>query len=163
MTTVSVSNVSLGNSAELVFCHINANRAFCISCVIYTDMTGVEEVPLCRPSRGSSRADDFSPNTNGDAPCAVEEDLKPEEEELVPKAARPIQIVVANGNDHKFELDEVALEKILMQDHIKDLNVVVLSVAGAFRKGKSFLLDFMLRYMHNQVSVSYSSMLLTCP
>ncbi|KAM9477899.1 atlastin-2 isoform 2-T2 [Clarias gariepinus] len=119
------------------------------------DMTGVEEVPLCRPSRGSSRADDFSPNTNGDAPCAVEEDLKPEEEELVPKAARPIQIVVANGNDHKFELDEVALEKILMQDHIKDLNVVVLSVAGAFRKGKSFLLDFMLRYMHNQSSESW--------
>lgn len=114
-------------------------------------MTGVEEVPLCHP-HGSSRVDELSPDTNGVAPCAVEEDLKPEEEELVAEGARPIQIVVANEDDHKFELDAVALEKILMQDHIKDLNVVVLSVAGAFRKGKSFLLDFMLRYMHTQVS-----------
>uniref|UniRef100_A0A3Q3IKE9 GB1/RHD3-type G domain-containing protein n=1 Tax=Monopterus albus TaxID=43700 RepID=A0A3Q3IKE9_MONAL len=44
---------------------------------------------------------------------------------------------------------------ILLQDHIKDLNVVVVSVAGAFRKGKSFLLDFMLRYMHSQKSRSW--------
>lgn len=67
------------------------------------------------------------------------------------KKAKPIQIVLANEDDHGFELDAPALEKILLQDHIKDLNVVVVSVAGAFRKGKSFLLDFMLRYMHSQV------------
>lgn len=65
--------------------------------------------------------------------------------------ARPIQIVLANEDEHSFELDAAALEKILLQDHVKDLNVVVVSVAGAFRKGKSFLLDFMLRYMHHQV------------
>lgn len=65
--------------------------------------------------------------------------------------AKPIQIVVANEDEHSFELDAAALEKILLQDHVKDLNVVVVSVAGAFRKGKSFLLDFMLRYMHRQV------------
>ncbi|MCI4376459.1 hypothetical protein PGIGA_G00188730 [Pangasianodon gigas] len=119
------------------------------------DMTGVEEVPLYHPSHDSGRVDELSPDTNKVAPCAVEEDLKPEEEELVTEGARPIQIVVANQDDHKFELDAEALEKILMQDHIKDLNVVVLSVAGAFRKGKSFLLDFMLRYMHNQSSESW--------
>ena len=66
--------------------------------------------------------------------------------------AGPIQIVVANEDEHSFELDEAALENILLQDHVKDLNVVVVSVAGAFRKGKSFLLDFMLRYMHSQVT-----------
>ncbi|XP_018117391.1 atlastin-2 isoform X2 [Xenopus laevis] len=65
---------------------------------------------------------------------------------------RPIQIVLAHEDDHNFELDETALESILMQDHIRDLNVVVLSVAGAFRKGKSFLLDFMLRFMYSQSS-----------
>ena len=59
--------------------------------------------------------------------------------------ARPVQIVVAHEDDHDFELDEVALERILLQEHVRDLNVVVVSVAGAFRKGKSFLLDFMLR------------------
>ncbi|KAK3554208.1 hypothetical protein QTP70_020086 [Hemibagrus guttatus] len=119
------------------------------------DMTGIEEVPRCRASHDLSRIDELSPNTNGVSPCAVEEDLNPEEEELVPEGARPIQIVVASEDDHKFELDAEALEKILMQDHIKDLNVVVLSVAGAFRKGKSFLLDFMLRYVHNQSSESW--------
>lgn len=107
-------------------------------------MTGVEDVPLSRASHDSSSMDRVSP-------CKVEEELSPKEEELVTEGALPIQIVVANNDDHKFELDAGALEKILMQDHIKDLNVVVLSVAGAFRKGKSFLLDFMLRYMHTQV------------
>ncbi|XP_053316603.1 atlastin-2 isoform X2 [Spea bombifrons] len=65
---------------------------------------------------------------------------------------RPIQIVLAHEDDHNFELDEKALESILMQEHIRDLNVVVVSVAGAFRKGKSFLLDFMLRFMYSQKS-----------
>ncbi|CAL8298922.1 unnamed protein product [Merluccius merluccius] len=78
-----------------------------------------------------------------------------QEEEKVKKVAEkavagPIQIVLANEDEHSFELDEAALENILLQDHVKDLNVVVVSVAGAFRKGKSFLLDFMLRYMHSQ-------------
>uniref|UniRef100_A0A673HBR3 Atlastin-2-like n=1 Tax=Sinocyclocheilus rhinocerous TaxID=307959 RepID=A0A673HBR3_9TELE len=95
-----------------------------------------------------------SSDTNGVAPCAVEEELEPEEDS-VPEGARPIQIVITNEDHHKFELDAAALEKILMQEHVKDLNVVVVSVAGAFRKGKSFLLDFMLRYMHNQSSESW--------
>uniref|UniRef100_A0A669EXX8 Atlastin GTPase 2 n=1 Tax=Oreochromis niloticus TaxID=8128 RepID=A0A669EXX8_ORENI len=66
----------------------------------------------------------------------------------VASMARPIQIVQAN--EHNFELNATALEEVLLQKHVKDLNVVVVSVAGAFRKGKSFLLDFMLRYMHNR-------------
>ncbi|XP_040033874.1 atlastin-2 [Gasterosteus aculeatus] len=78
---------------------------------------------------------------------AVEEEA---EEEGAEGAARPIQVVLANEDEHSFELDAAALERILLQDHVKDLNVVVVSVAGAFRKGKSFLLDFMLRYMHRQ-------------
>ncbi|XP_056147366.1 atlastin-2 [Lampris incognitus] len=69
--------------------------------------------------------------------------------------ARPVQIVVTNEDEHSFELDAAALEEILLQDHVKDLNVVVVSVAGAFRKGKSFLLDFMLRYMYNQSGKSW--------
>lgn len=61
----------------------------------------------------------------------------------------PVQVVLAHP-DHTFELDEEALSKILLQDNIKDRSVVVVSVAGAFRKGKSFLLDFFLRYMNNK-------------
>jgi len=59
---------------------------------------------------------------------------------------RPICILKAKA-DHSFELDINALEKILLQNHIRDKKVVVVSVAGAFRKGKSFLLDFFLRYL----------------
>ena len=88
------------------------------------------------------------PGLDTDRPSPEEPEPVVEEEE---EKARPIQIVLAHEDDHNFELDVVALEKLLLQDEIKDLNVVVVSVAGAFRKGKSFLLDFMLRYMHNQV------------
>uniref|UniRef100_A0A3B3TI27 Atlastin GTPase 2 n=2 Tax=Poecilia latipinna TaxID=48699 RepID=A0A3B3TI27_9TELE len=77
-----------------------------------------------------------------------------EEKPVAEERPGPVQIVRANESDGIFQLDAAALEKILLQDHVKDLNLVVVSVAGAFRKGKSFLLDFMLRYMYNQRSVS---------
>lgn len=66
------------------------------------------------------------------------------------KSGRPVQII-SFKEDHVFELDEEALESILLQDHVKDRHIVVVSVAGAFRKGKSFLLDFFLRYMRSKV------------
>lgn len=50
----------------------------------------------------------------------------------------PVQIVLAHEDDHNFELDEEALEQILLQEHIRDLNIVVVSVAGAFRKENPF-------------------------
>ncbi|KAI4496638.1 hypothetical protein M0804_000448 [Polistes exclamans] len=68
----------------------------------------------------------------------------------------PVQVVLAQP-DHTFELDEEALSKILLHDNIKDRSVVVVSVAGAFRKGKSFLLDFFLRYMNDKYSKGKSS------
>ncbi|XP_028815848.1 atlastin-3-like [Denticeps clupeoides] len=60
----------------------------------------------------------------------------------------PVQIVTVNKADHSFSLDTEALGRILLAPEVRDKHVVVLSVAGAFRKGKSFLLDFMLRYMY---------------
>ncbi|XP_011496219.1 PREDICTED: atlastin isoform X3 [Ceratosolen solmsi marchali] len=62
---------------------------------------------------------------------------------------RPVQVVLTHP-DHTFELDEEALTEILLQDDVKDRSVVVVSVAGAFRKGKSFLLDFFLRFMNSR-------------
>ncbi|KAL0974171.1 hypothetical protein UPYG_G00216540 [Umbra pygmaea] len=62
----------------------------------------------------------------------------------------PVQIVTVCKDDHSFALDTEALEKVLLAPHVRDKHVVVLSVAGAFRKGKSFILDFMLRYMYRK-------------
>uniref|UniRef100_A0A671UY47 Atlastin GTPase 2 n=1 Tax=Sparus aurata TaxID=8175 RepID=A0A671UY47_SPAAU len=80
-------------------------------------------------------------------PVSREDDLLEEEVEGV---ARPVQIVVPDEGEHSFSLQEEALERLLLQEEVQDLHVVVVSVAGAFRKGKSFLLDFMLRFMYNQ-------------
>lgn len=56
-------------------------------------------------------------------------------------------------DDHTFELDVDALEQILLKPEVANKKVVVVSVAGAFRKGKSFLLDFFLRYLEHNVSI----------
>lgn len=76
---------------------------------------------------------------------------------------KPVQIVVAK-EDHTFELDEEALANIVCQEHVKDKHIAVISVAGAFRKGKSFLLDFFLRYLKanvldNQLTVFFEKSL----
>jgi atlastin len=55
------------------------------------------------------------------------------------------------NEDHTFTLNEKALQKILMQESVKDKPVVILAVAGAFRKGKSFILNFFIRYLQAEV------------
>lgn len=63
---------------------------------------------------------------------------------------RPIQIV--SSVDHKFELQNLNdLEQILGSDELEDRQVVVVSIAGALRQGKSFLLNFFLKYLNAQV------------
>ncbi|KAJ8361441.1 hypothetical protein SKAU_G00179660 [Synaphobranchus kaupii] len=94
----------------------------------------------------------FDGGVNGveDVPLSnLEAELQLNGEEPAERAG-PVQVVLAHEDSHSFELDEAALERVLLQEHIRDLSVVVLSVAGAFRKGKSFLLDFMLRYMYSK-------------
>lgn len=71
----------------------------------------------------------------------------------------PVQIVTVCKEDHSFALDTEALARILLAPQIRDKHVVVLSVAGAFRKGKSFLLDFMLRYMYREVNHTISEII----
>jgi len=62
----------------------------------------------------------------------------------------PIQIVkISEEGEHSFFLDEEALNSVLCQDEIKDKPVCIVTVAGAFRKGKSFLLNIMLRYLES--------------
>ncbi|XP_049704538.2 atlastin isoform X5 [Helicoverpa armigera] len=78
-------------------------------------------------------------------------DIQITEKPSPPPRSGPHGVQVVNtGPDHTFSLDEEVLKDLLLQDDIKDRPVVVLSVAGAFRKGKSFLLDFFLRYLNHK-------------
>lgn len=69
--------------------------------------------------------------------------------------ASPRAIQIITPVNHEFQLQEADLKKILGADAIKDRQCVVISIAGAFRKGKSFLLNFFLRYLHAQVKKKY--------
>lgn len=70
-------------------------------------------------------------------------------------SAGPIQIVIPKNQTYELEIDE--LTYILEADTIKDRHIVVVSIAGASRQGKSFLLNFFLKYLYAQVS-DYSKM-----
>ena len=59
---------------------------------------------------------------------------------------RAVPILVP-GEDGRLALDQDALRSVLMQDDVRHLPVVVVAVAGAFRKGKSFLLSLLLRFL----------------
>ncbi|CAI9558884.1 unnamed protein product, partial [Staurois parvus] len=76
------------------------------------------------------------------------------EEEEYEKKSHPVQVLIVK-DDHSFELDEGALTRILLSEAVRDKEVVAVSVAGAFRKGKSFLMDFMLRYMYKTEPVDW--------
>lgn len=59
--------------------------------------------------------------------------------------------ILSLKGDGTFELDETALALISEKNsYARDKPVVVVSVAGAFRKGKSFLLNIFLRYMRKK-------------
>lgn len=58
-------------------------------------------------------------------------------------------ISISDGSDGQiFNLDLEALQNILSNDEVKDRFVVMISIAGAMRKGKSFMLGFFLRYLN---------------
>ena len=63
----------------------------------------------------------------------------------------PVQIFSVN-EDQTYEFKEETLSKILLQDEIKERKLVIVSIAGEFRRGKSFLLGFFLRYLQKTVS-----------
>ncbi|PAV64808.1 hypothetical protein WR25_01040 [Diploscapter pachys] len=63
----------------------------------------------------------------------------------VPHAIRIVDVV--EDGEHSFELNIQALEQVLLDPSVADKKVSVIGVAGAYRKGKSFLLNFFLRYL----------------
>lgn len=64
--------------------------------------------------------------------------------------AGAIQFLAPNGQ--KFELKLDVLRQIF-NENIRDRYVVVVSIAGALRNGKSFLINFFLKYLYAQVNI----------
>ncbi|RLN98769.1 hypothetical protein BBJ28_00016246, partial [Nothophytophthora sp. Chile5] len=78
------------------------------------------------------------------APVAAEVPSTRSPEEL-PKAR---QIVSIDEDGTTFALDEMALREIFHKVP-EDMKVAIFSVVGAFRTGKSFVLDLFLRYLRH--------------
>lgn len=53
---------------------------------------------------------------------------------------------------NELKLDEENLKKIMTHPDVKDNPVMIVSIAGALRQGKSFLLGFFLKYLEAKVT-----------
>ena len=71
---------------------------------------------------------------------------------MVSKDKGAVQMLQLSDTKNGFIFNSKELEKILLADDVKDTFVTIVSVAGAYRKGKSFLLGFFLRYLESVVS-----------
>lgn len=67
---------------------------------------------------------------------------------LIP--AHAVQIIRPTNN-HSFELQLEEINRIFQADDIKDRDIVVISIVGAKRTGKSFLLNILLDYLYAKV------------
>uniref|UniRef100_A0A915DDZ6 GB1/RHD3-type G domain-containing protein n=1 Tax=Ditylenchus dipsaci TaxID=166011 RepID=A0A915DDZ6_9BILA len=76
---------------------------------------------------------------------------------VFPSSPGPVQIIEPVEEDHTFKLNVDFLEKILLDPKVADKKVSVIGVAGDFRKGKSFLLNFFLRYLKHQSRINSDS------
>lgn len=62
-----------------------------------------------------------------------------------------VQIVCVNKfNQFQLLIDD--FQNIFLQENVRDREIVVLSVFGASRTGKSFLLNILLCYLNHRVS-----------
>lgn len=56
-------------------------------------------------------------------------------------------------DEEKIKFNKVELESILNKNHVKGLPIAILSVIGAYRTGKSFLLSWLVNYFKADVKV----------
>lgn len=58
---------------------------------------------------------------------------------------------------HELKLNKDNLKKIMSHPDVADNAVMIVAIAGALRKGKSFLLGFFIKYLEAQVYIPYSA------
>ncbi len=64
---------------------------------------------------------------------------------------RPRNVITFSETTATF-IDDLSFRQILLHPLVNNRKIVAVSIVGAFRKGKSFLLDYMLRYLYHTVS-----------
>lgn len=80
----------------------------------------------------------------------------------MPTEAHPVQLLNINGNDGELQFNQNTVNDLFMNPKIVERNIVVFSIVGAFRKGKSFLLNYVLRYLYSNVSKSLILNIIYC-
>ncbi|XP_043220528.1 atlastin-3-like [Amphibalanus amphitrite] len=63
---------------------------------------------------------------------------------------RAMPLFAADPDSGELRLQEATLERVLLSDQLRDSPVIPVSITGAFRRGKSFLLNVLLRYLRSQ-------------
>ncbi|KAG5668477.1 hypothetical protein PVAND_016416 [Polypedilum vanderplanki] len=51
-------------------------------------------------------------------------------------------------NDNQINFNEEKLSQLLLHPQVKDREIAIVSIVGAYRKGKSFFMDYCLRFMY---------------
>lgn len=62
--------------------------------------------------------------------------------------------VLKFGEGNKVLIDNAELDKMFLHSEVKNRKIVAFSIIGAFRRGKSFFLDYCLRFLYANVSSS---------
>jgi atlastin len=60
--------------------------------------------------------------------------------------------VMKFSTDNKVIVDDTPLKKMFEHPDVKNRKIVSFSIIGAYRKGKSFFLDYCLRFLYAHVS-----------
>ncbi|CAJ0570230.1 unnamed protein product, partial [Mesorhabditis spiculigera] len=94
------------------------------------------------------RAIDFVPAILclGRNPNGYEVDDEALAEEPIDEKAETVRIFQIN-DDHSYAFKKRTLKTVLLDERYADKKISVISIAGAFRMGKSFLLNFLVRYL----------------
>ena len=80
---------------------------------------------------------------------------------LKPKHNYGKAVSILSFDGRKMTTNDELRESILLHPEVKDRKIVVVSIIGAFRKGKSFLVDYCLRFMYANVSYTLNFTLIS--
>lgn len=71
---------------------------------------------------------------------------------MAERKAVQIMEYVENNGIREFKINFDVIGNILLHDKVKNRKIVVLSIIGEYRKGKSFFLGYCLRFLYANVS-----------